>query len=614
MADDKDKDNEKGKGILSGVGNTLNEITKFFDVDLKSITKKFFDFKTAFNELEKGASAVNYQLLLSRTRISEFKTTIADTAPLVAKLGGNLQDVVNTINETSTALGRNVIFEPEVYEKLFAAQQLLGKGTETLIRNFSEAGIMTSKIGENLEKSLQYVRTVGVDARTVIGDVVDNTDLLNRFSFKDGVEGFTKMAAQASIIKASMRDIASFADKVFEPEGAIETAAAFQRLGVFVGDLADPFTLMNKSLNDPEGLIMNLASAGEKFTQFNEEAGRFEINPSAMGQMKALAEAAGVGVGEFKKMSLNLAEFNARASEIDIKFNLSDDQKMFIANLAYLDTDNEYKIKVTDEKTGESIATAVKDLTDKQINKLNELSKEEPKTLEDLTRDSMNIQQLVQNDVNAIKNKLLFGFVGEQSVVGKFQEGARTVAGDLGDILYKGIPNADVARKTIRGVADPVGQMYKGGDFGAEMVKIFQAVGGYIQEIPNNIARGVKESRIGSELNLEKYMNQLNTNFGDLSNLLSTGFNLTPPQPKVGATSFINTKDQADHLNEKIKGSSNSSNNQPPSQLAVNVELNFKNELGQFIDKKVITQVFNHNNTQNLANKISHTMDLRAMG
>ena len=39
--------------------------------------------------------------------------------------------------------------------------------------------------------------------------------------------------------------------------------------------------------------------------------------------------------------------------------------------------------KVTDEKTGESIATAVKDLTDKQLDKLNELSKEEPKTLEE---------------------------------------------------------------------------------------------------------------------------------------------------------------------------------------------------------------------------------------
>jgi hypothetical protein len=108
-------------------------------------------------------------------------------------------------------------------------------------------------------------------------------------------------------------------------------------------------------------------------------------------------------------------------------------------------------------------------------------------------------------------------------------------------------------------------------------------------------------------------MNQLNTNFGDLSNLLSTGFNLTPPQPKVGATSYKAMNDPED-LNQKMKGSSNSSNNQPPSQLAVNFELNVKNESGQFIDKKVITQVFNHNNTQNLANKISHTMDLRAMG
>jgi len=604
MADDKDKEKEKGKGFL----NVLDEIIGFFGVKVSDLTKDFFDFRGAFNELEKGASAVNYQLVLSRTRISEFKTTIADTAPLVAKLGGNVQSAVDIINKSTSALGRNVIFEPEVYEKLFAAQQLLGKETEDLIRKFSEAGIMASKIGGNLEKSLQYIRTVGVDARTVMNDVVDNTDLLNRFSFKNGVEGFTKMAAQASIIKASMSEITRFADKVFEPEGAIETAAAFQRLGVFVGDLADPFTLMNKSLNDPEGLIMNLASAGEKFTQFNEEAGRFEINPSAIGQMKNLAEAANVGPAEFKKMALNLAEFNARASEIDIKFNLSDEQRMFIANLAYLDADNEYKIKVTDEKTGESIATAVKDLTDKQINKLNELSKEEPKTLEDLTRDSMSIEQLIKNDVSAIKNKLLFGFVGEQSIVGKVQEGARTAIGDLGDIAYKGIPNADVARKTIRGVVNPVGEMYKGGDFGEEMVKVIQAVGGYIQEIPDNISRGLKESRIGSEINIEKYMNQLNTNFGDLSNLLSKGFNLAPPEPNAGATSF-NTKDQADYLNQKIKESLI----KPDSKglISLNIDVTHKNQDGLIIGRdNVVNKIYENDKLNTYKDKINYNLDI----
>jgi hypothetical protein len=312
-------------------------------------------------------------------------------------------------------------------------------------------------------------------------------------------------------------------------------------------------------------------------------------------------------------MALNLAEFNARASEIDIKFNLSDEQRMFIANLAYLDADNEYKIKVTDEKTGESIATAVKDLTDKQINKLNELSKEEPKTLEDLARDSMSISDIIKNDVSAIKNKLLFGFVGEQSVIGKFQEGVRTFAGDLGDIAYKGIPNADVARKTIRGVANPIGQMYQGGDFGAEMVKIFQAVGGYIQEIPDNISRGVKESRIGTEMNIEKYLNQMNTLFGDLSNLISTGFNLPPPPPKDGATSFINTKDQADYLNQKIKESLI----KPDSKglISLNIDVTHKNQDGLIIGRdNVVNKIYENDKLDTYKDKINYNLDIRRTG
>ena len=171
-----------------------------------------------------------------------------------------------------------------------------------------------------------------------------------------------------------------------------------------------------------------------------------------MNQMSKMADAVGMNAAEFKKMSLNLAEFNARASEIDIKFNLTDEQKMFVANLAYLDTDNEYKIKVTDEKTGESIATAVKDLTEKQISQLNELSKQEPKTLEELTRDSMDIVATIASDVGAIKYKLLFGAVSEQSIMGRVQEGIRTGAGDVGDIIYKGVPRGETARETIRGV------------------------------------------------------------------------------------------------------------------------------------------------------------------
>jgi hypothetical protein len=576
--------------------------------DKKRITKAFEgfgNFKEAFYSLEKGASSLNAELLLSRSRISEFKVTIADTLPLVAKLGGDYTETMKVIKGSIDAMGRNVIFEPEIYEKLFAAQTLIGKEASTMITNFGEAGIMASKIGSNLEKSLDYIRTVGVNAKSVMGNVVDNTEMLNRFSFQEGVLGFTKMAAQASILKVNMTTISNIADKVFEPEGAIDMAAAFQRLGVFVGDLADPFMLMNKSLNDPEGLIMSVAKAGEKFTQFNEEAGRFEINPSAMNQMSKMADAVGMNAAEFKKMSLNLAEFNARASEIDIKFNLTDEQKMFVANLAYLDTDNEYKIKVTDEKTGESIATAVKDLTEKQISQLNELSKQEPKTLEELTRDSMDIVATIASDVGAIKYKLLFGAVSEQSIMGRVQEGIRTGAGDVGDIIYKGVPGGETTRETIRGVVNPVANMYKGEDFDANMEKIMQAVGRYFTEIPKNLSEGIKKSKelgtmFGTGYGLEALLDNSNKMFGDITGSMEKIFN-------IQSAAKIDGGEQMKNLEKDIKGVQDTLNNPKDlnNKLTINLNVKQTNNAGAVISKSSVDKAVEWVKSQDLVADLS---------
>lgn len=607
MFEDKPKDGS----IIGDFANKVFDVllnTISTEEDKKRITKAFEgfgNFKEAFYSLEKGASSLNAELLLSRNRISEFKVTIADTLPLVAKLGGDYTETMKVIKGSIDAMGRNVIFEPEIYEKLFAAQTLIGKEASTMITNFGEAGIMASKIGNNLEKSLDYIRTVGVNAKSVMGNVVDNTEMLNRFSFQEGVLGFTKMAAQASILKVNMTTISNIADKVFEPEGAIDMAAAFQRLGVFVGDLADPFMLMNKSLNDPEGLIMSVAKAGEKFTQFNEEAGRFEINPSAMNQMSKMADAVGMNAAEFKKMSLNLAEFNARASEIDIKFNLTDEQKMFVANLAYLDTDNEYKIKVTDEKTGESIATAVKDLTEKQISQLNELSKQEPKTLEELTRDSMDIVATIASDVGAIKYKLLFGAVSEQSIMGRVQEGIRTGAGDVGDIIYKGVPRGETARETIRGVVNPVANMYKGEDFGANMEKIMQAVGKYLIDIPKNISQGIKDSKelgtmFGTGYGLEALLDNSNKMFGDITGNMEKIFN-------IQSAAKIEGGEQMKNLEKDIKGVQDSLNNPKDlnNKLTINLNVKQTNSAGAVISKSSVDKAIDWAKSQDLVADLS---------
>jgi hypothetical protein len=114
----------------------------------------------------------------------------------------------------------------------------------------------------------QYIQSVGLNAKTVMGDVTNNMEQMNRFQFDGGVQGLAKMAAQSSMLKFDMKQTFAFADRVLDPECAINMAAAFQRLGVSVGNLTDPFALMNESINDPTGLQNSLARVGEKYTVY----------------------------------------------------------------------------------------------------------------------------------------------------------------------------------------------------------------------------------------------------------------------------------------------------------------------------------------------------------
>lgn len=419
------------------------------------------NFTGALISLDQESSNLSKSFLLGRSRVNEFKGVIADAAPLVRRLGGDIGDIVQMVEQTSTALGRTVIFSPDVYEKLYATSDLLGETFGTLTKNFSDVGVSIAKVGGEVEKSITYVNSIGMNAKVVMKEVVNNVDLLNRFNFKEGVLGFSKMAATAAMLKVDMQSIQSFADKVFDIQGAVDTAAAFQRLGVFMGDLADPFALMNSSLNNPQGLINSIAKAGEMFTELNAETGRIEINPSAMGMFKELGDATGLGADKVKKMAIALREFNERAAEIDFKFDITDEQKMFIANLSYLNDKGEYVINVKDEKTGESIAKKVSELTDKQISKLQDLSSEKPKTMEELARESMSITDIIKNDVQAIKYKILFGAVGTPGIT-ELQETVRSkLIEPTYDTLYEIVPDAKEFRSYLKSTYTDLTEIFK---------------------------------------------------------------------------------------------------------------------------------------------------------
>jgi len=229
-----------GEGTLKDLKDSVES--------LGSPIEKIID---AIGSMYKQANTLNHAFLEGRTRMDEMADAVSKSAAGVIRLGGEITDVGTTMQNIAAGSRRNVIATEEQVKKLFAAATVLGTSSETLVSSFAEVGYETSQIGVNLEGSIQYIQSLGLNAKEVMGDVNTNMKKMNQYNFADGVVGLAKMAAQASMLRFDMADTFTFAEKVMNPEQAINMAAGLQRLGLAVGQLGDPFALMNDAINDP---------------------------------------------------------------------------------------------------------------------------------------------------------------------------------------------------------------------------------------------------------------------------------------------------------------------------------------------------------------------------
>ena len=268
--------------------NDKSSIDKIYQ-DIKDLfTVNSETFVAEFDKIAVAGNKIQTVFTQGRQRVVELRNAIADAAPDVIRLGGNVADTGRVIEDVAEASRRNVVATSEEVEKLFAAEKVLVIGAEQLANSFLDVGIGIEKIGESLDESINYIRSVGGNASQVMKDVRQNMEQMNRYNFEGGVVGLTKMAAQASMLRFDMNQTFQLADDVLNPEKAVTTAAAFQRLGVAVGTLGDPFALMNASINDPGALQDSLVDVAKQFTYFDEKTKTFKINPQGVLTFKEL--------------------------------------------------------------------------------------------------------------------------------------------------------------------------------------------------------------------------------------------------------------------------------------------------------------------------------------
>jgi len=410
----------------------------------------------AFDNLTQGIKDINNGFLESRTRVLEFSTALSDSVAGITRLGGDLTATQETISNIAVASRRNVVETSQTVQEIYATAKLLGQSADYLVQDFVEVGNSIENIGEITAESIQYIQSMGLNAKKIMGDVTDNMGYMNRFNFQDGVMGLTKMAAQASMLRFDMNQTAQLADKAMDPEGAIELASAFQRLGVTMGTLVDPFALMDASINDPGKLQDSVIDLAKTYAQFDKETQRFEINPYGIRMLREVEKQTGLSAENLKKTALAALELDTRLSDINFSIDASEEDKMMIANIAKK-KDGDYVVRIFDEQKGE-IDVKLSELTSQQFSKLIEQQEQEPKTIEEIQRSQFRVSEKMANDTAAIKNYFLYGAAGQTGFRRVFED-LGTAYDDFSTSMNKAVPSQGDMRTMFEGVGNSVRQV-----------------------------------------------------------------------------------------------------------------------------------------------------------
>lgn len=351
---------------------------------------------SSFQELDERATTLQREFGTTKGSIEGFKQSIADTLPELIKMGITEETAVQNMAKVMETMGSSATLGVEAITELSAAASVTRVDIGKLAAGFREVGVSIYDVGDQMKEVTDIARSAGVSVAGVSEKVTSNLNKMNLYNFDNGVKGLAKMAVTSERLGISMERVFTFADKIYDPEGAIEMAAGLQRLGVTASGLLDPLKAMDLAANDPEGLQKEIINVTKEFTKFNEANGKFEIMPGSKRRLREIAKEMGIPAEELASMSIKAADFDMKMKQIQFPSLATDQEtKEMIAGMAQL-KDGKAQINVKNEATGEFELKQVDQLTAKDIESLKKSQEEDSMSIEDVAKEQLSVSRQIE--------------------------------------------------------------------------------------------------------------------------------------------------------------------------------------------------------------------------
>jgi rRNA maturation endonuclease Nob1 len=152
----------------------IDDLKGAFD-DYKKLLPTVENLVNNVSSLYDQINAVNKAFGEGRLRATEFSTAISDSVSGVIRVGGEVNEISQTIIDIAAGARRNIVATTETIVELTAASKALGDfNIENITESFLRVGIAIADIGENIEESILYVQSIGLNTESVMSEVVRN--------------------------------------------------------------------------------------------------------------------------------------------------------------------------------------------------------------------------------------------------------------------------------------------------------------------------------------------------------------------------------------------------------------------------------------------------------
>lgn len=321
-----------------------------------------------FDKWDKAARTTAVSMGLTGKNVDGFRRSLNKVAYTTADIGVSYEKLAKMQGKYSSETGRAVILNDKALVGLASMSVVLDKSVEDvglIAADFFTMGMSADAVTDRMQEAIDLSSRMGLNSVKVIDIMTKNLKLAQKYNFKKGTENLMNMAAMSTKFKIDLASVAGMADKLFNPEGAVEMAASLQVLGGQFAMMADPFKLMFMARNDMEALTGQIIEATKGLVTFNKETGELNLSAQELHRLKEVANATGLDLDNLVETARAYAQVDFVKKDIGV--NIDPKFEDFITSSATWDKNQKgWAITLVDEY-GAKRSKLVKEMNQNEI-------------------------------------------------------------------------------------------------------------------------------------------------------------------------------------------------------------------------------------------------------